>query len=160
MRAVMLLAVVLLLAGCTSDAGAPAASSPGPGVAVPPAPTPRTVPDEGSAAYDGLVVGAVPGELARAGNDTDVSLTTATLTVTVPAGQRLGSRLACEGLTQASVHTDPESGAGSEFACGRDGSPSELVAEADPVAVPTTYAVLVSVPEPARWSAVLYATGG
>ena len=100
----------------------------------------------------------VAGELARGGNDTDPALTTRTFTVTLPAGQRLRSTLACQGATTVSLVTKPASGAEQEFACGYD-VPAELTVE-DPTPAPaaTAYTVTVKAPAPARWYVVLSGT--
>ena len=120
-----------------------------------PAPLP---PDEGSAAYDALVVAPAPGQLGRGGNDADASLTTLELRVVLPTGARLRSQVVCEGTAALELRTVPESGAASALECGAGGVPAELVVE-DPVpaAADTAYEVVVTAPAPSRWYAVLSA---
>ena len=164
MRSRRALVVLALLSGCATPAADPAPPDPCPptcpGSAAPvPAPT-GTDPAEGSAAYDALVVGPEPGELARGGNDEDVSATGRTFQVTVPAGARLRSRTVCQGRTTVTVTTQPSSGAESELAC-TEGAPAEVIVEEPSVqATATAYAVRVDAPAPSRWYAVLSAVAG
>ena len=119
---------------------------------------PALPPEEGSAAYDALVIAPGPGELGRGGNDADAALTTLALRVVLPAGTRLRSQAVCEGTAVIELRTVPESGAASALDCGVGGVPAELVVE-DPVpaATDTAYEVVVSAPAPSRWYAVLSA---
>jgi hypothetical protein len=58
------------------------------------------------------------GELARGGNDKDPSVRTQRFTVTLPAGERPRTTLACQGARSVTLTTSPKSGAEQEFACG------------------------------------------
>ncbi len=93
-----------------------------------------------------------PGQLAAGGNDTAPSLTTATFSVTLPAGTRLKIHVACAGKDFMKVTTVPDSKARLELKCGAGGSAAE-VAVLDPavVSTPTHYVVTVKTTAPARW---------
>ena len=128
-----------------------------PGAATPPPEPAGPAPEEGSAAYDALVVEPGPGELARLGNDRDAELTGGRLDVVVPAGSRLVTRLVCAGRTAVTVTTSPPSDAEAELACG-SAEPTELIVEqSQPVPGDTAYRVRVEAPAPARWYVVLSA---
>ena len=176
--AAVLLATVLTMTACSGDAEQPDAGPSLPPVdvceqvgaeevpaeCIPDADATRLrptgpPPSGGSAAYSPLRLEPLPGELARADNNEDASRTTATLQVTVPKGARLGIVGACEGRTTFVVTTEPQSKAAFEFDCGFEGAATELgVEDPDPAAQDTRYTVVITVPAPARWAAVAYAT--
>lgn len=169
-RAVALAALLLLAACSGGDAAGLDPCSLRQGTEVPAGCEPQAVPtaappgapappaDEGSAAYDALVVAAGPGDLARGGNDADAALTTLSLPVVLPRGTRLRSRVVCEGTTVLVLRTVPESGAASALDCGAGGVPAELVVEDQvPAATDTAYEVVVTAPAPSRWYAVVSA---
>lgn len=175
-------ALWLLLAGCSADAEQdvplPAVPSACPQEAEPvsvpaecieggsdgdgiPVASPSTSPPATSDSIEPVTNAPTSDELARGGNDQDPALTTRVFTVTVPAGGRLRSQLACDGVGTAKLTTVPSSGAEQEFPCSYEGEPVELTVEdATPLPAPQTYEVTVTVEAPARWFVTLsFATG-
>lgn len=118
-----------------------------------------SAPAEGSSFYKAVKILPIPDTLFQVGNDVDVTKTSATATVTVKAGYRLGAQAVCEGRTKVTTTTVPDSGAGLEFTCGFEGIPSEIgAADPKPVTKDTTYQLKVTVPAPARWYVTFYET--
>ena len=115
---------LLLLTGCTSgSAGEVPLPSPDPCLLDT---TAEQVPEEcveqgpsdggsappgSSAAIDPVTLPPATNELARGGNDKDPSLTSQEWEVTVPAGGRLKSTVACNGAGTTELVTVPKSGA-------------------------------------------------
>lgn len=157
------LALALLGAcGGTGSGTPPLAACPPtcPGTAAPAPPPTDSLPADGSAAWDALVVAPQPGELARGGNDTDAGRTGESFSVVVPAGLRLRSRTVCQGRTSVTVTTDPPSGAESQLAC-HEAAPDEVIVQEQTVrSTATSYVVTVAAPAPVRWYAVLAAVPG
>ena len=113
-------------------------------------------PPAASAAIEPVTVAPTDNELGRAANDKDASLTTTELEVTVPAGGRLKSTVACNGTGTAKLVTVPKAGAMQEFRCEYGDEPVELTVEAaTPVSEATTYRVTFTSGAPARWALVL-----
>jgi len=98
--------------------------------------------------------------LGSADNSTVASTKTATFTVTVPAGARIGSEMICLGNGQLTVSTAPKSDAFQSFKCNNgQGLPSELAAEsAHPVKAATSYTVTVTASGVSRWAVRVYST--
>jgi hypothetical protein len=174
MRSVALTALLLLSAcgGSSGDgeptiadecskAGAtsiPASCVPGEGGPFDAIPSQSGAPPSRAADIPPVTTPPLEGELARGGNDTDASLTTRTFTVTLPAGQRLRTTLACQGAPTVVLKTTPKSRAEQEFACGYQ-APAELTVEDSvPVSRPTTFSVTVTADGPARWYVVISGT--
>lgn len=115
-----------------------------------------TAPPSASAAIDPVTIPPAENELARAANDTDPTLTKADFEVTVPAGGRLKSTVACHGAGDTVLTTVPRSGAMQEFRCEYGAEPVELtVAAATPLAQAQTYEVTFTAGTPSRWAVVL-----
>ena len=98
--------------------------------------------------------------LGSADNRADPSRTTATFTVTVAKGARIGSGIACLGNGTVSINTKPVSKAFQSITCDADPqTPSELEAEdPKPLAVATTFTVTVKASAASRWDAAIYST--
>lgn len=164
-----------LIAGCSGSSSPTAAPSPDPckdakAESVPAscipgeqgafeaAPSQSGSPPSSSERIPPVTSPSVPGELARGGNDKDPSVTTRNFTVTLPAGQRLVTTLACQGARDVVLTTKPRSGAEQEFACGYT-VPAELTVEdPTPARAATTYVVTVTAKAPARWYVVISAS--
>jgi hypothetical protein len=113
-----------------------------------------------SAEIAAVTIPSGPGELARGGNDVDPSLTTRTFEVTVPAGSRLLVTVACNGATFLDATTEPDSLAEVNMSCfEKSGGVSEL-AVGDTVVQksPTRFSVTVKTSAPSRWFASVSAT--
>ena len=98
--------------------------------------------------------------LGAADNTAAPSRTTATFTVTVPGGSRIGSEDYCRGNGELRLTTVPDSDAFQSFTCNSGaGQQSTLTSEsAVPVTTPTTYVVTVRATGASRWSVRVYGT--
>lgn len=115
-----------------------------------------SAPPGSSAAIDPVTIPPAPNELARGANDKDPSLAAQEWEVTVPAGGRLKSTVACNGAGMTELVTVPKSGAMQEFRCEYGAEAVELtVAAATPLSEETTYRVTFTAGAPSRWAVVL-----
>lgn len=178
----LLVALPLVLVGCSSDDSAspspstlPTVGQPlcsiGPDVTELPeecapqtGPTgPPDIPTSGypksSAGIDPVTIPGSPGDLVAGGNDKDPSLQTRTFTATVPKGQRLQITAACEGATFLEVTTVPTSLAEMEISCFDEGGISELTVGDDKFQkAPQSFQVIVKTKAPSRWFVVVSGT--
>ena len=102
----------------------------------------------------------VKGRLGGADNGNDPTLSTASFTVVVPKGQRVGSVITCIGNGEVKLATSPSSKAEQTISCDADANiASELEVE-DDIVLPadTTYAVTVTVTKATRWSVAVFGT--
>jgi hypothetical protein len=121
-------------------------------------PSQSGTPPVSSAAIPAVVNPPEPGELARGGNDKDPSVLVRRFTVTLPAGERLRTTLACQGAHSIVLTTTPKSAAEQEFTCDY-AAPAQLsVEDSVPASAPTSYVVTVKVQAPARWYVVISGT--
>lgn len=102
----------------------------------------------------------LPGRLGGAHNRDDANLRTATFTVTVPKGSRIGSDVGCLGNGSVTVETVPASKAFQSITCNADATLfSELMAEDTAVLdKATTFTVTVKASAASRWDVVVYGT--
>ncbi len=171
----LLVALPLLLTGCSNGGGSPGPSSlptvgengscpPAGATAIPsdcvtaqppdgPPPIPFDKFPKTSAAIPAVTIDAAPGDLARGGNDADPTLTTRTFNVTVPAGARLQVVAACNGAAFLDITTVPKTKVdGTTISCFDPGGVSQLGIGDDVVQKsPASFAVTVTVKAPSRW---------
>jgi hypothetical protein len=102
----------------------------------------------------------VTGRLGGAHNRDDPTLRTATFTVTVPAGARIGSDVMCLGNGKVTLDTAPKSDAFQSITCNSDATePSELIVEdPDVLTEATTFTVTVTADKASRWDVAVFAT--
>ena len=102
----------------------------------------------------------VDGKLGGADNRVDASKRTATFTVTVPKGARIGSVVDCLGNGTVELKTVPTSRAFQKIACNSDPEmASELVAEdPDVLKADTTFTVTVTADAASRWDVAVFQT--
>lgn len=175
-RAALVLLTPLLLASCTGgkvaakptpDVPAPSSTCPVAGPTIPAScvdnqPTPAAVvfPNDPTKIAP-VTLAAPPGKLlGSANNRADPARKTATFTVTVPQGARIGSGIACLGNGTVEINTKPTSKAFQSITCDADAqTPSELEAEdPTPLAVTTTFTVTVTASAASRWDVAIYST--
>lgn len=102
----------------------------------------------------------VKGRLGGADNGADPAKSSASFTVVVPKGNRVGSVITCIGNGEVKLATSPSSKAEQTISCDADATiASELEVE-DDVVLPadTTYAVTVTVTKATRWSVAVFGT--
>jgi hypothetical protein len=102
----------------------------------------------------------VAGRLGGANNRDDATKRTATFTVTVLKGSRIGSVVLCLGSGSVSIDTVPASKAFQSITCDADPVvPSELSAEDNIVLdKDTTFTATVTADKASRWDVAVYAT--
>jgi hypothetical protein len=102
----------------------------------------------------------VKGRLGGADNGSDPTLNTASFSVVVPKGHRVGSVITCIGNGEVKLATSPSSKAEQTISCDADATiASELEVEDDVVLkADTTYAVTVTVTKATRWSVAVFGT--
>lgn len=171
-RSVLVLLLPILLTSCSSDGKNPG-SSPSPtrscpldGPSIPaecvetgPTPSATVFPSDASKIAP-VTLQPVAGRLGGADNRDDPSRRTATFTLTVPKGARIGSDAGCLGNGSITVETVPASKAFQTITCNADAELfSELLAE-DPtvLAKATTFMVTVTADAASRWDVAIYAT--
>lgn len=177
-RTALVLMTPLLLSSCTGG-GAKGAAKPTPHVPAPTSTCPVDGPTIPASCIDNQPTAAAvvfpndpskiapvtlpppPGMLlGSANNRADPFRKTATFTVTVPRGARVGSGIACLGNGSVQVDTKPASKAFQSITCNADAqTPSELEAEdPTPLATATTFTVTVTTTGASRWDAAVYST--
>ena len=102
----------------------------------------------------------VKGRLGGADNGADPTKSSATFSVVVPKGNRIGSVITCIGNGEVTIATRPTSKAEQTISCDADPTvASELEVEDDAVLpAATTYAVTVTVTKATRWSVAVFGT--
>ncbi len=107
-----------------------------------------------------VTIEPVIGKIGGADNRDDAAKRTATFTVTVPAGQHLGSVVGCLGNGNVKLETKPDSGAFQSIACDGDAEQySELVSEtSDNLKAAVTYTVTVTADAASRWDVAVFST--
>lgn len=171
--ALVLMAPLLLLSGCTSDGKTADPPAPTPsstcvfgGATIPascvdnePTPTTASFPDDASK-IPPVTLPAVKGRLGGADNRADPSRRSATFTVTVPKGSRIGSDVLCLGSGTVTLDTKPASRAFQSITCNADATEaSELIAE-DPTVLTatTTFTVTLKADKASRWDVAVFGT--
>lgn len=175
-RTAPVLLVPLLLASCS---GGTSTATPTPGVPTPSSTCPVDGPTIPANCVDSqqttapvvfptdpskiapVTLPAPPGTLLGSANNRDDAMRkTATFTVTVPKGARIGSGIACLGNGTVSINTKPVSKAFQSITCNADPQvPSELEAEDPmPLTASTTFTVTVTASAASRWDAAIYST--
>ena len=170
-----LIAMLLMATACSSSGGGgtaarstapdpcanptatevPASCIPGEGGNFEAIPSQSGAPPTSSAAIPAITQPAEPGELARGGNNQDASLTTKAFVVTLRAGQRLRTTLACQGAHNVVLTTTPTSAAEQTFACSYTSVAQLTVEDSVRVKTATRFVVKVAAPAPARWYVVI-----
>ncbi len=124
-----------------------------------PEPSPTVFPDDG-AKIAPVTIEPVEGKLGGADNRDDATKRKATFSVTVPAGQHIGTVAGCLGNGLVVVDTVPASAAYLQIDCNADPVQySELVTEASKNQTDTvTYQVTVTSDAASRWDVAVFAT--
>ena len=107
-----------------------------------------------------MTIEPVEGKVGGADNRVDAAKRSATFTVTIPAGSRIGSVVGCLGNGRVTLKTEPASKAYQSIACNSDPELySELVTE-DPdfLKAATTFTVTVTADAASRWDVAVFAT--
>ncbi len=124
-----------------------------------PEPSPTVFPADASK-IPPVTIAPVNGKIGGADNRDDPNKRKATFSVTVPAGQHLGSVVGCLGNGAVLLDTVPESKAFQQIDCNADPEQySELVAEAPENQTSSiTYQVTVTADGASRWDVAVFAT--
>lgn len=122
-------------------------------------PTVASFPDDATKIAE-VNIGNVNDQLGRADNRADPTKKTATFTVTVKAGSRIGSIVDCLGNGSVTLETVPDSLAYQSITCYAEKDISSLLtAESpEPVKVDTTYTVKVTADKASRWDVAVFGT--
>lgn len=124
-----------------------------------PQPTAVTFPNDPTKIAE-VNIGDVQDQLGRADNRADPSKKSATFTVTVPKGSRVGSIVGCLGNGSVTLETVPDSLAYQSITCNAElDIDSLLIAEdPNPLKATTTYTIKVTADKASRWDVAVFGT--